>query len=132
MQFSHRAALSAPIVIVAAVALTACSTVTRVTSSPERALKLSSVVEAPLVVTVPPGLLPLRYQDADNDYFISGQAYTKSVFGKLVAVPGGGVCVTQEMPHKVGVFIAAGSCDFHIGEQPSYMIITVPPRSVEP
>ncbi len=85
-------------------------------------MELLSRVEAPLLVTVPPGVLPLKYQDADDDYYVSDQAYTRSIFGNIVAVPGGGVCLTRTVPVRAGVFIAAGTCDYQLHEQPMYKL----------
>jgi hypothetical protein len=111
------------LIVIFASHLAACGSVTRVTpDAAAKSLELSSVVEVPLLISVPPGVLPLRYQDADDDYFVSDQAYTKSIFGKIVAVPGGGVCRMRTSPFKIGVFIAAGSCDYHISGQPVYKL----------
>ena len=99
--------------------LTACSSVSIVAPDTAKiSLELQSPAEVPLLVTVPPGVLPLKYRDKDNDYFVSDEAYTYSVFGKIVAVPGAGICRTKVAPFVVGVFIAAGSCDFHVKEIP--------------
>lgn len=103
--------------------LAACSSITVVAPEDAKAsLELLSPAEAPSLVTVPPGMLVLRYRDADNDYFVSDKAFTYSVFGKIVAVPGAGICRPHFAPFKIGVFIAAGGCDYGIKAQPSYRL----------
>ena len=124
MNFLER--IRCPLGIVLIAQLAACSSVTSVTPEAARtSLELLSTAEAPLLVSVPPGVLPLRYRDDDNDYFVSDKAYTYSIFGQIVAVPGGGVCRTRTAPFRVGVFIAAGGCDFHLSEQPMYKLHNV-------
>lgn len=103
--------------------VTSCSSVEPVAPDAAKiSLQLLSVAEGSFLVTVPPGILPLKFRDADSDYFVSNEAYTYSVFGKIVAVPGAGVCLTRTAPFRIGVFTAAGACDYHLTKTPAYKL----------